>query len=143
MLSWIPDLLIDQNFCVHVGRSLPTCYSASSGVPQGSVLGPLFFVVIVNDLPGLLQSPSLMYADDIKMWRTMEGEENWSTLQADLNNLAQWAATWALPVITAECDHLNLGRTESEVVYNFQGTTLRRTLCEKNLGVLVTSSLKT
>ncbi|VDP76361.1 unnamed protein product [Echinostoma caproni] len=59
------------------------------GVPQGSVLGLLLFVVYVNDLPGQLCSPSLMYVDDIKIWRTIKDPNDRSSLQADLNNLAQ------------------------------------------------------
>ncbi|VDP29472.1 unnamed protein product, partial [Echinostoma caproni] len=112
-------------------------------VDFSSVLGLLMFLVYVNELHGQLCSPSLMYADDIKIWRTIKDPNDRSSLQADLNNVAQWADTWALQVNTAKCAHLHLGRTDSEVVYNFQGTILRTTSCERDLGVMVTSLPKT
>ncbi|VDP36010.1 unnamed protein product [Echinostoma caproni] len=105
------------------------------------IFGPLLFVVYVNNLPGQVCSPSVMYADDIKIWRTIKDPNDRSSLQADLNNLAQWADTWALPVNTAKCAYQHLGRADSEVVYNFQGMTLRTTSCERDLSIIVTSSL--
>ncbi|VDP72959.1 unnamed protein product [Echinostoma caproni] len=87
MRTWLRNFLIDRKLCWG---------------PQGSVLGPLLFLVYVNDLPGKLCSPSLMYADDIKVWRTIKDPNDRSYLQADLNNQAQWADTWALPVNTAK-----------------------------------------
>ncbi|VDP77458.1 unnamed protein product [Echinostoma caproni] len=82
-----------------------------------------------------------MYVDNIKIWRTIKDPNDQKSLQADLNNRGQWAYTWAIPVNTAKYAHLHFGRADSDVVYNFQGTTLRRTSCERDLGVIVTSSL--
>ncbi|VDP92117.1 unnamed protein product [Echinostoma caproni] len=93
MRNWLRDFLIDRKFCVRVGKSLSASYSTPSEVPQCSVLGPLLFVVYVNYLSGQLCSPSLMYADDIKIWRTNGDPNVRSFLQADLNNLAQSADT--------------------------------------------------
>ncbi|VDP91589.1 unnamed protein product [Echinostoma caproni] len=137
MLNWLRDLLIDLAFCVRVSKSPPVWYFAPSGVHQGSALGSLLFVVYVNDLPSRLRSPSLMYADHSKIWRTIEDPNDRSSLQTDLNNPAQWADN------IAKCAYLHLGRADSKVVYNFQGTTLRRTSCERDLSVMVTSSLNT
>ncbi|VDP95790.1 unnamed protein product [Echinostoma caproni] len=92
MRSWLRNL--------HRLKLLPPCwqllsawYSAPSGVPQGSILSPLLFVVHVNELPGQLCGPSLMYADDIKIRRTIKNPNARSSLQADLNNLAQGVDT--------------------------------------------------
>ncbi|VDP92764.1 unnamed protein product [Echinostoma caproni] len=93
MRNWLQDFLIDRKFCVRVGNSLSGWYSAPSGVPQRSVLGPLLFVVYVNDLSGQLCSPPLMFADDIKIWRTIKDPNDRTSVQADLNNLARWADT--------------------------------------------------
>ncbi|VDP79878.1 unnamed protein product [Echinostoma caproni] len=124
MWNWLLDFLIHWKFCVRVGKLLSAWYSAPSEVPEGSVLGPVLFVVYVNDLLGQLRSPSLMYADDTKIWRTTEDPNNRGA-QADLNNLAQWADTWALPVNTAKCAHLRLGRADSEKFVNFESITER------------------
>ncbi|VDP84923.1 unnamed protein product [Echinostoma caproni] len=94
MLNWPRDFFIDRNFCVCVGKSLSAWYCAPSGVPQGSFLGSLLFVVYVNDLPGQPFNPSLMYADGVKMWCTIEGANDRNSLQVDLNNLAQLADAW-------------------------------------------------
>ncbi|VDP83860.1 unnamed protein product [Echinostoma caproni] len=107
MLNW---LLINRKFCVRVGKSLSAWYSAPNGVPKAGFLVHYSFLVYVNVLPSQLCSLSLMYADDIKIWHTINAPNDRKSLQADLNNLAQWVDTWALPVNTAKFAHLHLGR---------------------------------
>ncbi|VDP92677.1 unnamed protein product [Echinostoma caproni] len=87
MQNWLRGFLIDRKFCVRNGKSESARYSSPSGVSQGSVLGSLLFVVYVNGRLGQLCSPSFMYADDIKVWRTIESVNDPNSLQADLNNL--------------------------------------------------------
>ena len=77
-------------------HSLPKL--VTSGVPQGSHLGPLLFLLYTNDLAATIKSSILMYADDVKLYRIITGDEDRIFLQQDLNNLARWC----------DCMHMNL-----------------------------------
>ena len=70
--------------------------SISSGIPQGSVLGPTFFVVFINDIPGSINSTVNIFADDTKLFRSVTSEEEHVVLQSDLDMLADWSETWQL-----------------------------------------------
>ena len=62
-----------------------------SGVPQGSVLGPILFLIDVNDIPETVNSNVKMFADDTKIYRTLKNKPDCEILQADLDNLSEWS----------------------------------------------------
>jgi len=74
-----------------------------SGVPQGSVLGPLLFLLFVNDLPSVIKSHIRMFADDTKIWRTIKNETNSIQLQQDLDNMESWCQEWLLKLNPSKC----------------------------------------
>ena len=65
-----------------------TC--VTSGVPQGSVLGPVLFTLFVNDISSMVSSPTFMFADDTKIFRCVRSSDDHSALQNDLNLLYEW-----------------------------------------------------
>ena len=65
-----------------------------SGVPQGSVLGPLLFNMYVNDIPDIVDSPILLFADEIKIFRCIKSHEDYIRPQSDLNCLSEWSFKW-------------------------------------------------
>ena len=67
-----------------------------SGVPQGSVLGPVLFVAFINDSPGAVLSICTMYADDTKVHGPVSNSEDGDKLQKDLDALVDWADPWQL-----------------------------------------------
>ena len=67
-----------------------------SGVPQGSVLLPLMFVIYVNYLPDIIENSVRMFAADTKLWRKIQNEEEEQILQQDLDRLENWSETWLL-----------------------------------------------
>ena len=69
----------------------------TSGVPQGTVLGPLLFLVYVNDLPDAVQCPLRMFADDTKLFARVTTDREVSELQTDIDALAAWSRTWLMP----------------------------------------------
>ena len=71
-----------------------------SGVPQASVLGPVFFVIYTSDIKYSLKSPFVMYADDLKIYSK---SCNFTVLQNDLDVVAKWLCTWLLPINSAKC----------------------------------------
>jgi hypothetical protein len=99
-----------------------------SGVPQGSVLGPLLFLVFKNDLPASVSSKTRLFADDCILFRTIENHQDCVTLQMDLNKLALWGSTWGMQYHPQKCnslritDHTNFMHSiiHSKVTYSSQ-----------------------
>ena len=65
-----------------------------SGVPQGSVLGPLLFIIFINDLPDVVKSLCKLFADDTKLIATISNPNDLTILQNDVDNLVEWADNW-------------------------------------------------
>ena len=107
-VRWIQDFLNGRTFVVQNQNVLSMWREMPSGVPQGSVLGPLLFVICINDLSRELNSPCLMYADDLKIWRVIMDENDKVILQDDLDRLTQWSITWQLPINTSKCVRMKI-----------------------------------
>ena len=91
MLQWIKDFLKDRTQKVVLNGKKSNSIPVTSGVPQGSVLGPILFTMFVNDLPSVVSSPVYMFADDTKIFRVIRTSEDYSALQHDLDLLYDWS----------------------------------------------------
>ena len=90
--KWFQEYLLQRYQCARVGNSLSTYRNVLSGVPQGSVLGPLLFVIFINDLPDhILSSIPYIFADDTKCLQAIRSTDDIHTLQRDLDNAALWS----------------------------------------------------
>lgn len=148
VLAWIRDFLVGRKQRVRVNGSYSDWTPVSSGVPQGSVLGPALFVIFINDLPSVVQSSCEMYADDTKVFGTVDTQSKWDQLQQDLNNLVEWADRWQLRFNAGKCQVLHLGSKNPRYTYRMKahGSDTRSNLgasdAEKDLGVIMDSELK-
>ena len=86
-----------------------------SGVPQGSVLGPTLFLIFVNDLPDVVKSNIIMFADDTKLYARSDTRDSVVQLQNDLSKLEEWAAKWQLRFHPEKCTVLRLGKQSTDV----------------------------
>ena len=141
MLTWIADFLMNRHVRVKVNDVSSDAVVVSSGVPQGSVLGPELFSLYINDLPEALGSDCLLYADDLKLWGPVSclGEAN--NFKSTLDALYAWSQTWQLPVNLAKCSVLALPSGVPITNYHIGGHTLRTVSSERDLGIIVASDL--
>ena len=114
----------------------------SSGVPQGSVLGPLLFLVYINDLPESVHCSLKMFADDTKLYSCVTNPHAVSGLQSDLDALVSWSDTWQLPFNEAKCSVLHIGRNNPGCQYVMRDAELTEVQVVKDLGVHIDSELK-
>ena len=108
VLKWISSFLGNRTQYVVVNGTKSSEQKVISGVPQGSVLGPLLFVLYINDLPDQLECMSLMFADDTKIFRTIKSTDDIAALQRDLIKLEEWSHTWLLKFHPDKCKVLTL-----------------------------------
>ena len=141
LLEWLRDYLRERHAQVRVDGTLSRMIPVTSGVPQGSVLGPLLFLLYINDLPRLMNCKLLLFANDIKIWVAARRREDCLLLQRDLDTLYEWSVQNKLPFNVEKCKMLRLGR-QFEFQYHLGPSELKWVTEEKDLGVWVSQSLK-
>ncbi|KAA3678006.1 uncharacterized protein DEA37_0008956 [Paragonimus westermani] len=142
LLAWLENYLMDRVIQVRVDGALSKPVAVTSGVPQGSVLGPTLFLIYANDIPNLVRCKIILFADDIKLWASIHTSEDCVLLQEDLNALYDWSLRNKLPFNFQKCKMLNIGKCV-EFTYTLGPHRLAWTTDEKDLGVWISSSLKT
>ena len=105
--SWIKSFLLDRTQRVVVDGESSDWASVESGVPQGTVLGPMLFLAYINDLPKCVQSRVRLFADDCVLYRAVNSETDCSALQEDLARLELWEKTWCMPFNPSKCSTIS------------------------------------
>ena len=98
-LDVIADFLSGHTFRVKVGDTMSKMFKVTSGVPQGSVLGPLLFLIFINDIPDGIKSFLLLFADDLKLIVNADLKD---VTQQDLDILTEWQNKWLLSFNTVD-----------------------------------------
>src|SRR5664279_3672539 len=149
VLEWIRQFLTGRKQKVRIGQADSLWSAVISGVPQGSVLGPVLFICYINDLPEVVRSFIFMYADDTKLFRRVNNDTDQEELQRDLDQIVKWADKWQLRFNIDKCKTMQIGRSDNdEFQYRMShsNSQLSKVLVatneEKNLGVWITSNLK-
>ena len=117
VLQWIDAFLSGRRQRVVVNGSKSTWAKVTSGIPQGSVLGPLLFVCFINDMPSVVKSPVHLFADDTKLYRRVTTLEDHKALQDDLTNLEDWSTKWNLCFNTNKCKVMHIGHSNPQHEY--------------------------
>ena len=147
ILAWVGNYLTSRKQMVVVNGSSSSDSHALSGVPQGSILGPLLFPIYIDDLtylPTSNGSHSVLYADDLLLFRTIKGREDFQLLQDDISSIDRWVQQNHLTFNSAKCKYMVISRkrrpTYPGVLY-LRDTPLEHLECFKYLGVILASDL--
>ena len=150
VLKWVEAFLYQRTQRVVIRGSLSKAFDVTSGVPQGSVLGPVLFLIYINDLPLEILSPLSLFADDSKIFSRILGDKNrqkWGdydghqALQDDLNRIQEWARTWKMEFNVNKCKIMHMGNSNTEHTYVMGSTELVTTTEERDLGVIIDHKL--
>ena len=153
LLKWLADFLKDRRQRVVLGEAMSSWLDVISGVPQGSVLGPLLFIVFINDLPRSVKDCMCrLFADDTKLLAAIRNAADMALVQKDIDTLVKWASDWIMSFNVDKCKYMIVGPS-SRAKRQHLGTLtmdstdegarrdLVRTKCERDLGILVTDNL--
>lgn len=130
----------NRTFQVRVDSTLSQDHRVHSGVPQGSVLGPLLFIVYLSDLYQGLKTKNASFADDGNVYANplLEYED----LQTDLNSIKRWTLDWKMPLNDTKCTVLHIGQNNPKLNYHFEQTQILSVTKQKDLGITISSDLK-
>ena len=133
------DFLTNHRQWVSINQCMSQWLAVLSGIPQGSVLGPVLFILYINDLPELVDNFTMLFADDTKLYSTVNNKSDQGALQKDLNKLIQWSNRWQLNFNASKCKVLHYGRKNMQLEYTMndgQNTLVVQAVEEKDLGIL-------
>lgn len=141
LLKWISDWLAHRKQRVILNGVRSSWAKVLSGVPQGSVLGPLLFIIFVNDIENGLSSRVWKFADDIKLAKVIDGFDDEEDMQSDLNKILEWTKTWQMSLNISKCKTLNVG-PGLDCSFGLGGDNIQNITYEKDLGVIVAHDMK-
>jgi len=140
--AWITDWLVGRRQRVCVQGELSQWRWVLSGVPQGSVLGPVLFLIFIDDLEVGMKNTVYKFADDTKVLAQVQSDAERNILQEDLDELTEWTKKWQMSFNTKKCKVMHAGRTNPRFTYTMEGQTLDTVDSEKDLGITISYDLK-
>lgn len=143
-LEWCKSYLTNRfsRVVVHGKQSRP--FTASSGIPQGSILGPLFFNVYINDITNVVKhSRVYLFADDLKLLKPILNTSDAKYLQDDINNIHEWCIKNKMYLNSSKCHHIKFTRKRNKLQtsYFIASNKLEEVTSIRDLGVLMDSKL--
>ena len=140
VLNWVADFLRDREQYVSINGKTSSKLPVTSGVPQGSVLGPTLFIYFINDLPDIITKvDTKIFADDTKVYTKIETENDHKILQDSIQDMFKWTEKWLIKFNSNKCKMLHLGNNNPhhDYVIGNNNSEIMETVCEKDLGVYV------
>ena len=144
-MKWINAFLCYRQQRVVVNGVKSDWAPVVSGVPQGTVLGPLLFSLHINDITADIESEIRLFADDCVCYREIQDKEDTLKLQRDIDRLGNWARKWGMRFQPVKCNMMQLTRknlNKIQASYTLEGTVLENVDNIKYLGVTITNDLK-
>lgn len=142
IVNWIRAFLLSRFQFVATNDSVSDMAPVESGVPQGSVLGPLLFLIYINDLPNNISSQICLFADDCVVYRRITTTSDVANLQSDLNHVHNWCVTWRMELNTKKCKYMRVSRSNAaSSTYVINNINLESVTAYRYLGVHITNDL--
>ena len=140
---WIENYLSGRKQCVVINGASSDLVDVTSGVPQGSVLGPLLFLVFINDISSTINSPIRLFADDCVLYSRVDSVGDSAFLQSDLDKISDWCRIWELGLNVEKCVQVIFGRKRNPVpsCYFIDDHRLSNNTDVKYLGITLSSTL--
>ena len=140
--EWIKSWLANRKQRVWVDGEQSEWVEVTSGVPQGSVLGPILFLIYINDIDNGIISKLNKFADDSKLCKSIKGKADVSVLENDLALLDKWSNLWQMKFNVEKCSVMHLGKSNAQNKYSLGNNVLKSSEKERDLGVMIDKSMK-
>ena len=143
---WFKAYLTNRQHYVSIDGISSNLLPVLSGVPQGSILGPLLFLIYINDLPEQINYASCyLFADDTKLLKSIHQANDCLTLQTDINNLCNWCKDWKLMLNGVKCSMMRISLSQHTLTcsdkYQIFASILQSGSCQRDLGIMVSNDL--
>ena len=143
---WFKAYLTNRQHYVSIDGISSNLLPVLSGVPQGSILGPLLFLIYINDLPEQINYASCyLFADDTKLLKSIHQANDCLTLQTDINNLCNWCKDWKLMLNGVKCSMMRISLSQHTLTcsdkYQIFASILQSVSCQRDLGIMVSNDL--
>ena len=142
LLGWVKAWLNDRRQKVLVDGKYSNWGKVTSGVPQGSVLGPVLFLIYINDIDSNLVSKIGKFADDSKLLKVIESNTDVINLREDLKSLENWSDKWQMQFNIEKCSVMHIGKSNPCSEYKLYDKVIKSSEQERDLGVIVDKTLK-
>ena len=146
LLQWIQNFLTDRKQKVIVQGEESQWADVASGIPQGSVLGPVLFLIYINDLPDVVKKFVTIFAYDTKEHAVIKSDVDTIEVQEDLYKMSDWSEIWEIKFNAKKCKSMHIGKSNPKTVYYMkernQKIPLEQVTEEKDLGVTFCETLK-
>ena len=142
VVDWTAAFLRDRTQTVTLRGTASDSCPVTSGVPQGSVIGPALFLIYINDLPSRVKSQVRLFADDTIIYTTADNSDQ---LKSDLKSLETWEKEWNMEFHPAKCEFIRFSRKRNKApipTYTLHDEVIPTTKTIKYLGVKIQEDLK-
>ena len=119
LLNWITKWMTKRQQRVILDNKVSDFLPVKSGIPQGTILGPLMFLLYINNIDQNISSTIRLFADDCIMYRIVNTSEEACNLQHDLNKIMNWCKTWQMQLNLNKCAILRCTRSSSPILFDY------------------------
>jgi hypothetical protein len=145
LFDWLCDYLQDRRIRAVINGQKSEWRNTTAGVPQGSILGPLLFLIFINDVTENIESDIHLFADDTSLMEILENyNQSYAKLNRDLNRLSVWADRWLITFNAAKTVYLKISRKVNPApkpILKLKGVEIREVLTHKHLGITFNTTL--